>query len=100
MYVVVVNFIAKPEAADAFRTAVLAQAKNSLANEAGCRVFDVAAPTPESSEVFLYEVYENEAAFQVHLRSAHFLDFDETTKPMTVSKDVRTYQLLSESDTP
>ncbi len=95
MYVVVVNFVAKPEAADAFRAAVLAQAENSLTREPECRVFDVSAPVPDGNAFFLYEVYDNEAAFQTHLASTHFLDFDKTTRSMILSKDVKTYQLLS-----
>ena len=41
MFVVTVVFEVKKEATEAFRTAVLQQANNSLTRETGCRRFDV-----------------------------------------------------------
>jgi autoinducer 2-degrading protein len=38
-------------------------------------------------QVFLYEVYENRAAFDAHLTSAHFRSFDATFVGMIDSKD-------------
>lgn len=95
MFVVTVNFVAKAEHEDAFRTAVLAQAENSVTREAGCRAFDVASPGPGSGEFFLYELYDDEAAFQAHQQTAHFIDFGDKTKDMVESKTVATYGMIS-----
>ena len=95
MFVVVVDFEVKREDAEAFRELVLAQARNSLELEEACHVFDVAQPPDEPERFFLYELYDDEAAFQAHLESAHFLDFNAKVEPMTVSKEVRTMDLVS-----
>lgn len=95
MYIVVVHFEVKPEAVDAFRIAVLAQAEQSLSREAACRVFDVAIDHDRETDILLYEIYNDEAAFRDHLETAHFRDFNETVQPMIVSKRVNAYRLLS-----
>ncbi len=40
---------------------------------------------------FLYEKYDDRAAFDRHLASAHFKSFDATVAPWVVSKDVQTW---------
>lgn len=95
MYVVSVTFVVAPDAVEAFHEAVLTQAHNSLTQEPGCQVFDVAMPADRPEEIYLYEVYDDEAAFKLHLESAHFLDFDAKVQPMLASKDVKTYTLLA-----
>ncbi len=94
MFVVVVDFEVKPETADEFRAVVLAQAENSLTNEPGCHVFDVAMPPDQDTRFLLYEIYEDEVAFQTHLKTAHFLQFDPLVGPMVISKEVQTYTLV------
>ena len=42
-------------------------------------------------EVFLYEFYEDEAAFQTHLASDHFKSFDSRAARMVERKDVRIF---------
>jgi len=43
--------------------------------------------------VFLYEIYDDEEAFQNHLRSDHFAAFSDTTSPWIVDKSVDTWGL-------
>ena len=95
MFVVLVDFEVKREDAEAFRALVLAQARNSLELEEACHVFDVSQPLDQPDRFFLYELYDDEAAFKVHLESAHFLDFNAKVETMTVSKEVRTLELIS-----
>ena len=95
MYVVTVVFVTVPDSVEVFHAAVIAQAENSLTRETGCQVFDVAIDPAHPEVVFLYEVYDDEAAFQVHLESDHFRDFDAKVQPMLQSKDVKIYGLLS-----
>ncbi len=41
MYVVIVDFVAKPDFVEAFRAQMVRNARASLADEPGCRQFDV-----------------------------------------------------------
>ena len=76
MYVVTVEFTIKPEFVEPFRERMLQQARDSLTGEQDCHVFDVCIDAQREQIVFLYEVYSDRSAFDVHLNSAHFIDFD------------------------
>jgi quinol monooxygenase YgiN len=95
MYVVAVFFESRKEHTAAFRAALLAQARNSLESEPGCRQFDVAQDPLDPNTFFLYEVYDDEAAFKLHCETPHFKAFNDTVTPMTASKRVLTYELIS-----
>ena len=95
-YAVVVSFAIKPEKIAAFMPLMLANARTSLAQEEGCFQFDVATDPAHIHEVFLYEIYINRAAFDLHLASAHFKSFDAAVTDMIASKDVRTFAQVSQ----
>lgn len=86
MYVVLVEFTVHPKHAAAFKQRVLQQARDSLEFEAECHVFDVCFDPGRENFVLLYEVYTDKAAFDAHLASPHFLDFDATIKPWISDK--------------
>ncbi|MDH4181203.1 MAG: antibiotic biosynthesis monooxygenase [Betaproteobacteria bacterium] len=94
MLVVTVVFEPKPEHAPAFRAAMLDNARASRETEPGCRQFDVCVD-PASGTIFLYELYDDRAAFEAHMRTAHFLAFDAATRDWIARKDVRIYERLA-----
>lgn len=93
MLAITVEFQVKPEHAEAFREAVLAQAENSLTKEAACRRFDVSLDPDDAGRVFLYELYDDQAAFDHHLKTDHFISFDATVKDWLTSKKVESWSL-------
>ncbi len=93
MFVITVDFRVRPEHAEAFHAAVVRQAANSLALEDDCHHFDVCLDLEDEAHVFLYEIYSDEAAFKLHLESAHFRDFDATVKDWVTSKTVDSWRL-------
>jgi quinol monooxygenase YgiN len=88
MQALVVEFRVKPEFIDAFGVAIVDNARASLASEPGCRQFDVCRDLADAALFLLYELYDDEAAFQDHLQSAHFLQMNEITAPWVDSKKV------------
>ena len=96
MYVVVVFFEAKPAHVGEFRQALLINARKSVEDEPGCRQFDVAADPTDEAAFFLYEIYDDEAAFKAHLAADHFKLFDAAVAPWVASKKVLTYDLISD----
>ncbi|MGF1620879.1 MAG: putative quinol monooxygenase [Rhodomicrobiaceae bacterium] len=94
MYVVTVVFDAVSGRADALEDALIAQAENSLREEAGCLRFDVARDAAKPGRFFLYEIYENESAFDAHLQTPHFLDFSEKTAEMVANKTVDRWAMV------
>lgn len=95
MFVVTVHFEVKKEAIEAFRAAVLEQASNSLTKEEGCRRFDVCFDEARPERAFLYELYDDRAAFDRHRETGHFARFSETTAAMIADKTIETWQLAT-----
>jgi autoinducer 2-degrading protein len=96
MYVVIVDFSIKPERLAQFMPLMLENARLSRETEPGCRVFDVCADPKEKTSIFLYEVYDDRAAFDAHLASAHFKRFDAAVGEMLASKAVRLLERRSQ----
>lgn len=94
MFVVIVEFEVAEGRMDAFLPLMLEQARNSLALEPDCHVFDVCRDCKRDNVVVLYEVYSDAAAFDAHLQSDHFHSFNEAVSPMTTGKAVKTANRL------
>ena len=92
MYVITVLFSTSPEHASEFLQAMVANARTSVAEEPGCRQFDVCVSDRNSNDVFLYEVYDSKAAFDAHLASAHFRQFSESTAAWITAKDIQAFE--------
>ena len=88
MLAITVRFHIEPLHETAFVERVQRQAKDTLDREPACRQFDVCRNPKNSREVFLYEIYDDEAAFAAHLKMPHFLAFDADVKTMVQDKVV------------
>lgn len=94
MYVVTVEFRIKPDCVAAFREQMIANAQASRRNEPGCLQFDVCSDPAVPAFIFLYEIYADRAAFDVHLASDHFKAFDRAVLPLVAAKTVRIFERL------
>ena len=94
LYIVTVEFVAQQEYAAAFRTAIVENARASREHERGCRQFDVALDPAQPATIFLYEVYDDRAAFDAHLATPHFRAFDTLTIGWIAVKSVRCYERI------
>lgn len=88
MFTVMVRFEIWSHSVAKFEDLVLRQAENSLALEDDCSVFDVVHDVADPSVFYLYELYSDRAAFDVHLVSEHFKQFDQTAQAMVARKEV------------
>ena len=88
MYVVLVEFNLQPQHFENFKNRVQRQARDSLTLETDCHVFDVCISAERDNYVLLYEVYTDRAAFDAHLASAHFHDFDASVRDWVADKKV------------
>lgn len=68
-FVVISKFKVKPGMVPAFLDAALDDARHSVADETGCRQFDVVCPEGSQDTVVFYEVYDSRAAFEAHLET-------------------------------
>jgi len=97
MFVVIVFFEAKASHVDEFKEAISINAKASVENEPGCQLFDVSQDADDAASFFLYELYDDEAAFKAHVATPHFKLFDELSAPWVKDKKVLTYGLISKN---
>lgn len=91
MFVVTVTFTLKPDRVEDFLPLMRANAQASLREETGCRQFDICRNPDVPTSIFLYEVYDDQAAFCLHLASAHFQQFDAAVSGMITGKTAHTY---------
>ena len=91
MYIVTVEFDLDPGFVAPFMEAMLENARASKALEAGCRQFDVCFSEDDPAKVFLYEVYDDRAAFEAHLSTGHYKAFDARVREWVMSKRVSFY---------
>lgn len=95
-FVITVDFTVKPGAMTAFRKLIDRNARDSCADEPGCRRFDVLVPTEPADKILLYEIYDDRAAFDAHLKTPHFDAFNRESEGLVISKTVAQYTLACE----
>ena len=95
MLVVAVTFYTTGTGMPEFLNLVRANAAQSL-TEPGCHRFDVCTASDGAAEVFLYEIYDDAAAFEAHLRTPHFLEFNQAVASLVTGKQVMQYRLCND----
>jgi autoinducer 2-degrading protein len=87
-YINAVDLDIAPAEIEKFKVAIKENAAASM-TEPGCRQFDVLFLQSDPHHVFLYEVYNDEAAFKAHRASAHFNKCMAIIGPMVVKREAR-----------
>jgi autoinducer 2-degrading protein len=95
-FVIIVDFRLKPGARRTFRGLIDENARASAQTEPGCRRFDVMEPKGQADRVTLYEIYDDRAAFEAHLKTPHFASFNRESEPLVAEKTVYEYALVCE----
>jgi quinol monooxygenase YgiN len=95
-YAITVDFRLKPGAREEFRKLIDANARDSCRDEPGCRRFDVLEPKDEPDRIFLYEIYDDRAAFEAHIKTPHFAAFDKASAGLVVEKRVLEFTVVFE----
>lgn len=74
-FVVIAEFEVKSDCLADFLALARDDARHSLADEAGCRQFDIVRIDETPPRVVFYEMYDDHAAFDAHLQTAHLERF-------------------------
>ena len=85
-FVLVVNIRIKPESVDKFMQQLLANARGAR-GEPGCKQFDVLVDPKDKTKVMLYEVYNDESAFETHQQTPHFKKYLAEAVPLLASRE-------------
>jgi autoinducer 2-degrading protein len=88
LYINAVDLDIVPAERDSYLAAIK---ENSMAaiQEPGCRQFDILVLDGDPNHLFLYEVYDNEAAFKTHRASEHFKKYAALTANMVAKRVTR-----------
>ena len=81
-----VNIRIKPENVDAFMKLLLENAKAARA-EPGCQQFEVLVDPADKTKVMLFEVYDDQKAFDVHQAGAAFKKYLAEAVPLVASRE-------------
>ena len=88
-FVIIAEFEVKPDKLEQFLELAKTDASQSVTKEPGCHQFDVALDREQPNRVVLYEVYEDEAAFDAHLGTPHLEAFRAGIDNLVISRNVR-----------
>ena len=99
-YVIIVDFRINKGAKPEFRRLIDVNARNSCRNELGCRRFDVLEFPDDADRILLYEIYDDRAAFELHVKSPHFQLFNKASVPLVREKKVLACELVCEGSGP
>jgi quinol monooxygenase YgiN len=92
-FVILARFKVTAGQMPAFLDYLARNAAASVADEPGCRRFDVLTAEAGGDEVVLYEIYDSPAAFEAHLQTPHFAAFATSTKPIVLHSSVERLNL-------
>ena len=85
-FVLQVDIRVKPESVDTFM-AKLKENSAAARHEPGCRQFDVLVDPKDAAHVMLYEIYDDEKAFEAHQQTAHFKRYLAEAVPLLASRE-------------
>jgi (4S)-4-hydroxy-5-phosphonooxypentane-2,3-dione isomerase len=91
---ILVEFTLKPGFGARFQELITANAASSLREGPGCRQFDVLMPIDEPGRVVLYEIYDDDRAFDFHMSTPHYRSFAAVAEPLIDTRSVRRLHLL------
>jgi quinol monooxygenase YgiN len=86
MFVLSVDLRIKPENVESFIARAIENAAASR-KEPGCRQFDVLVDPKDRTRVMLYEVYQDDKAFDAHQQTPHFKRYLAEAVPLLASRE-------------
>ena len=84
-FILAVDLRIKPENVDKFMAGLLANAKEAR-KEPGCRQFEALVDTSDPTKVMLFEVYDDEKAFEAHQQTPHFKKYLAEAVPLLADR--------------
>jgi (4S)-4-hydroxy-5-phosphonooxypentane-2,3-dione isomerase len=85
-FVLAVSIRIKPDQVDNFMQRLKENA-SAARKEPGCKQFDVLVDPKDKTKVMLYEVYNDEKAFEAHQATPHFKKYLAEAVPLLASRE-------------
>ena len=94
VYINAVDLVIIPDQMSKFVEAIKENGANAV-KEPGCREFNITVLANRPNHVFLYEVYDNEAALNTHRQTEHFKKYQAAPANMIADRNVRAMSLIA-----
>jgi autoinducer 2-degrading protein len=94
VYVNAIDLVIIPSEMAKYVEAIKENAANAV-KEPGCREFNVLVMPNRPNHVFLFEVYDNEAALAAHRNTEHFKKYAATTANMVADRNARAMSVIA-----
>ena len=94
VYINAVELVIIPSEMSKFMEAIKENAASAV-KEPGCREFNVLVMPNRPNHVFLFEVYDNEAALAAHRNTEHFKKYAATTANMVADRNARAMSVIA-----
>lgn len=88
LYINAVDLDIVPAEVENFKKALMENGAASV-KEPGCREFNIHILASNPNHIFIYEIYDNEAALQSHRQTDHFKKYSATTASMVAKREAR-----------
>ena len=90
-FVLVVNIRIKPENVDKWLPMALENMR-AARKEPGCRQFEVLVDPKDRTKVMLYEIYDDEKAFEAHQATPHFKKYLAEAVPLLAQRERQVFK--------
>ncbi len=91
-FVLVVELRIRKDCVDKFMAECRKNGKAARETEPGCRQFDVLVDPQDPTRAMLYEVYDDEPAFQAHQQTPHFKHYLASALQYLESRERRVFR--------
>ena len=88
LYINAVDIDVVPGELENYLVAIKEVGAAAIKTEPGCSEFDVTVSQKDPNHLFIFEVYENAAAFDAHLKSDHYKKYAATAKDVVAKREV------------
>ena len=85
-FVLSVTLRIKPENVESFMAKALVNGREAR-KEPGCRQFEVLVDPADRTKVMLFEIYDDEKAFEAHQQTPHFKKYLAEAVPLLESRE-------------
>ena len=88
LYVNAVDIDVMPGQIETYLAAIKEVGAATIKTEPGCSEFDITVSQKDPNHLFIFEVYDNAAAFDTHLKTDHYKKYAMTAKDTVAKREV------------
>jgi quinol monooxygenase YgiN len=88
LYINAVDIDVVPGQIETYLAAIKEVGAATIRTEPGCSEFDITVSQKDPNRVFIFEVYDNAAAVDAHLKTDHYKKYAATVKDIIAKREV------------